>query len=1542
MSFPFVYQSLKLRIYTSFLVFLACCHLSSAQTIGRNPGHLQFEHFGIMDGFPAILPLQIMQDKQGFLWIGSYEGLIRFDGYDFKLFQPYQDNLSKNLISGPEEDKDGNIICGNLGRLLKFNVRLEVFEEIDIRIEGEKENPRFRNYCLDDHQNLWVATLRNGIRIFPASPDYAKVLTLDGFVAKAELVEFLQSLDSLQNDAVVIHEVGNQQLLIRNIEVTKPSRFLIYSLAELSTTKGWADFGWLENYAGDTLWLPELDNSFHAGGLYYNRLLIDTLWLQPGQYRLFYRTNKEHAFGDFLIAGPRNPHNWGIKMIDLPGKMGNEWLVKKLDQIKSIHRSKAWLTDGMVYSIVNDQKGNIYVGTRMGLDVFSKEGPGYYLKGFPYPYLNHYNFERNEKPSLSSIQVWKIYPGQGANVWLSGQNNLLDRGAPSLLERFDSQSRTFEKIDPRMSPELKIPNKGIRFRIGKVVEEQSGALWVAGGHKGLYHIPKWYLEDKSPESVKEEEFFYEFDPNTIGPLIHDFCLDRNRNIWITTNSHNIYKLKAKSQVSKFLEFSNNAALPGRNPKNIFVDSQERVWVVTSDHKGVYYCPKDSSYFQKVEFEESEDIRFVTAQCEDSAGNIWFGTMNGVVARYNLAERAMNYFKVAEEGYAQVHMQSSDGYLWVSDTQSNLYQMDLSTQKLMEIKSRGGNSIINGWDGLSFFYPSDSSMIWTGYTAGGLGRLLRKTTLERDTFVFEEFLEGYRTKSIVQDTGGRIWVGTNINGLLLFDPEEGIKRQFTVSNGLANNNVHALYIDGLNRLWIKTLSGIQIMMLNDYSIHNYSYVRNLIASTRLAGTFQSDSGLLYVCSEQGVQVFSLDEVIADSTAPQVVLRDLMIDNKLIEPGPGSILSNAIGYSKRIKLHYYQNDVAVRYAGIHYEDPKEHTYAYRLKGQDDEWLEVGKERVARFSKLSPGKYTFEVNAANPDGVWSKEPATLLIHILPPWYWNDLSKVLYLILGIGMIFLAYQFQLNRRLAEAEAYRLAELDRVKSRVYTNITHEFRTPLTIILGMVEQIQDSSKQWLKQGLPMIQRNALRVLHLVNQMLNLAKAESNSLQVVYQQGDIMNLLAFICQSFEGLAKNKGIKLQFQPHQESLRMDFDEEKVAQIVTNLLDNAIKYIGEGKDIKVQTVEIPNRGLPQLLITVVDDGIGISEEQLPSIFERFKQVDDTSTRREVGTGIGLALARELVKLLGGEIAVESVLGKGCTFQVQLPINRHAQLRQGKDLDHLKTYILPTLQEPPVSTESSSETLTSIQDHPLLLLVEDNADVVTYLKSCIPNGQYDIQVATNGRQGIEMALALVPDIIISDVMMPEADGFELLQSLKNDERTSHIPIIMLTAKVDIDSRIAGLSYGADVYLAKPFNKQELQIRLEKLLELRELLRKRYAGLNPSESRSATKLVKEDAFIIKLRGVIEDHYRDEEFGVEALCKRMRVSRTQLHRKLKALTGHPTTYIIRTFRLEKAKELLENSDVNVSQAAYACGFSSPSHFSQVFTAHFGKPPKSYRRM
>jgi signal transduction histidine kinase/CheY-like chemotaxis protein len=542
-----------------------------------------------------------------------------------------------------------------------------------------------------------------------------------------------------------------------------------------------------------------------------------------------------------------------------------------------------------------------------------------------------------------------------------------------------------------------------------------------------------------------------------------------------------------------------------------------------------------------------------------------------------------------------------------------------------------------------------------------------------------------------------------------------------------------------------------------------------------------------------------------------------------------------------------------------------------------------------------------------------------------------------GFALIFVLNFISQRVKLEQQEAIRLKELDEAKTKYYTYITHEFRTPLTVITGMTDLMRKDPEKWLADGCLKIDRNAGLLLNLVNQMLDLAKLEAGAMPVRMTRSDITLYIRYIVELFQSVADSKRITLNYTPASQAIVIDYDAEKLMQIVSNLISNSLKFTQPLGHVEVST-SLTGDGRFELRVS--DSGTGISEDFLPYIFDRFSREQTSITNSNPGSGLGLALTKELVKLLNGTITAESVVSEGTEITVTLPVTDKAPLQEVPGLLDLKSRISLFFMHHEKNQNRQAEQVQKSAEKHILLIVEDNDDVISYLVSLF-TGEYEVIVATNGEEGVSKAVENIPDIILSDIMMPVMDGIQMLDIVKNDLRTSHIPVVILTAKADVASRLDGLARGADAYIAKPFDMNELKVQLRSLIEQRTKLQKRYAKVGQPILSDDMDFHFEDAFMQKTMALMMANLSNESFDIQKLCHEMTMSRTQLYRKFRSLTDKSPNDYFRSLRLHKAKDLLAGTKITVAEAAYKSGFKNVSHFSRVFTEEFGIKPREIHK-
>ncbi|MBK6931793.1 MAG: response regulator [Saprospirales bacterium] len=807
--------------------------------------------------------------------------------------------------------------------------------------------------------------------------------------------------------------------------------------------------------------------------------------------------------------------------------------------------------------------------------------------------------------------------------------------------------------------------------------------------------------------------------------------------------------------------------------------------------------------------------------------------------------------------------------------------------------------------------------------------------QRDTF-FRFYPFGLEAKAFVScfatDPAGRIWVYGHEQPLGVADPEHfrsGVQWPPALQQRGALTKSYELLFDQRGRLWLAAANELERwdmagktsrIIPGKYGIHGPINTLALLPSGEIA-----------LGHGRSVSVFHPDRLVRNPEIPRPYLTAFKVFQQDLK------LGKELAYVRDIYLKHWQNYISIEFSAIGFSLPEEQRFEYQLTGIDPGWVDPGERRYVSYTNLNSGDYVFHLRVFNNEGLGMELPLRVHIHIATPWWRTWWAVLLYLAALAFGLFRLYRFQLNRKLAEAENRRLRELDAVKTRLYTNITHEFRTPLTVISGMAGQIKAQPERWLAEGPDIIRRNSESLLRLVNHMLELRKLEAGMLPVRLEQGDIVAYVKYLLESFHSYAASKNIELSVKCQWEHFQMDYDREKILTIVSNLLSNAVKFTPAGGAVGLR-LDAPPAAAPEapsyIELSVRDTGIGIPPEALPLIFDRFHQVDAAYEETGGGgSGIGLALARELTQLLGGNIRVDSVYGQGTVFTVTLPVTRQAPPAPPWPVAAEQMLTFP---EPVASEKPARE---SGQRRPLIQLVEDNADVVRYLRACLEPA-YRLIAAPDGRSGLEQAFAEIPDLIVSDVMMPGMDGFELCRHLKTDERTDHIPVILLTARADMESRLQGLQRGADAYLAKPFNQAELLLQIRNLLDNRRTLQAHFRALAAQPAPAAGPELEENAFVLKLRALVEAHLDDSHFDVDRLCRELGMSKSNLHRKLTALTGRSANQFIRHIRLAKASALLRNPERTIAAVAFDCGFNDPVYFARVFRQEFGAAPSEWR--
>ncbi|MGH1366457.1 MAG: two-component regulator propeller domain-containing protein [Calditrichia bacterium] len=1149
----------------------------------------------------------------------------------------------------------------------------------------------------------------------------------------------------------------------------------------------------------------------------------------------------------------------------------------------------------------------------------------------------------------SNGDVQYLFKDKQGIKWLSASG--------TLLQRFEWDRNSNARLTQIFSGESSMSPTAI-------LREEDGLLWLGTSESGiLTHNP---LSGK-----KQWHRSHSINPNSIpGNRIEDIFRDRDGNIWIATMNG--------------LAFQSNWQKPFRHYKyspedphsisdglvtGVHEASDGKVWISTL-YKGIAFFDIHENSFTRL-FEEQRGF-WALGITADSYNNVWIaGNPATGLIRYRISDGDLKQFEHQAEDKSSLGgnaiskiLEDSKRRIWIATNGGGLNLYDKQTETFRRFYHDKQNERSLGSNQITALVEQADSLLWIG-TDKGLNSLdLTHFTIKR----YSPDEESGSRKNIIHDLAlqsgnGNILTATPV-GVMRYDMADQNYRPLSAE---LNQSAYGILEDADGNLWVQQYTSLARFDSQSREVRIYDRDDDWIQS----GAFESgwrqalqrlSNGEMIFGGVKGITRFHPSEVRDNLSPPPVHITGFRLFYEPVtlrnNPTRGKdrkkrILQSSVITTQNMTLSHFQNTFSFDFSALDYSRRDAIQYAYMLEGFHGGWIYSGNENTATFTNLSPGEYVFRVKGSNSDGVWNELGDSMKILILTPWWKTGWAYTLWLLLGLAAAYLLWRtltqrLILNNRLAmqSFEAEKLKELDSLKSRFFANISHEFRTPLTLILGPIDSlISNQEDSASREQLSIMKRNAFRLQQLINQLLDLSRIESQKMTLQIQPGDLVRFLSGLIMSFASFAEQKKIQLIVDiPTSVEKECYFDPDKLEKIISNLLSNAFKFTPELGTITVRGAfeqKSSNNTVFQLVVS--DSGIGIAPEELEVIFERFQQVDSSSKRAYEGSGIGLALVKEMVELHGGHISVKSAPGDGATFRVNLPVSREAFPEDAIVASPAATEPLHLQQDVNLlkpANEPIAQTITDKSSMPLILLVDDHLDVRTFIRRQL-EADYRLIEASNGLNALEKSFNAVPDLIISDVMMPEMDGYELCEKLKTDERTSHIPVILLTARAGEEDKLTGLETGADDYLTKPFNSQELLTRVRNLIASREKLREHFLQDWLKRGEQLPVSSTEAEFLKKLRSTLDAHLTDEHLGVDKLANLLGLGKRQLQRKISALTNETASSLIRIARLEKAKHLLENNAGSVSEVAYDVGFSHLSYFARCFRERFGVSPSDVRK-
>jgi signal transduction histidine kinase/DNA-binding response OmpR family regulator/ligand-binding sensor domain-containing protein len=1150
-------------------------------------------------------------------------------------------------------------------------------------------------------------------------------------------------------------------------------------------------------------------------------------------------------------------------------------------------------------------------------------------------------FRRPEKIISDSLALYKsnvleIFKGEDYS-WIWTEEELVKVNLSfKILQRleFKTALQQFDIAKSQTGPAIR-----------SIVQGKDGVFWIASQGLGLirYNPSDGQLENFRSDLKKEGSL--------PSDLLFNVMLDRDQNLWMTTVNKGIVKLKKPD-----IHFYN--FLPGTSTTGIvtyrFLGKDHLV--VATNGQGLWTGVIDLQdlgglKLAKVPLSHASGFENITELALGS-NKIWIGSLNAGIMMLPIDENTA----AIESNKAKLFQHiNNDGNTIAGNFIGGLYE-DEQGNLLAGSMGNGMNVINNkkkyGTPGSVTQYHhsiTDPNSIYSD-------DLLDIAKLENETMLIAtnqglDLFDNGKFKNIFK---GIVSASVNgPNGLLFIGTNTGLyESQFTSGNFqfnkvplLGHPFITDMQQDKSGGLWISSFSGLYYFNKENQLALKFTKEDGLPSSRTVtaAGSAQTPDGIMIFSNAEGLTLFDPASFRLNPLKPKPIITQLKLNNKVVSSSNYDSLSSEfviphnIATLKELEIPHTQNILTLEFSAMDFTSPEKNVYQYKLEGFENDWVQTNAtNRTATYTNLDAGSYTFKVKASNSDGIWNNNETTLKINVLPPPWKTWWAYTTYFTVIIGLMFLTRRSIVQRerlmatlKLERVELEKVQEIDKVKTNFFTNISHEFRTPLTLIQGPVQDLLDQFKKnsEAKSKLNLIQQNSERLLRLVNQMLELAKLESGGLKKELTEGDLISFLRAISNSFSSISFQKHISLVQQFPEQVIEAFFDKDKLEKIMSNLISNAIKFTPEhGAIILNAEVDIGH-----LILRVTDTGKGVPKEQLDKIFGRFYQVSEDG-KQNVGSGIGLALSKELTEFLGGTLVVESALGQGSKFTLSLPI----QLIHRTDIQVVKTIDAKEQESIPSSNGHEPELIK--YEKPLLLVVEDHTDLRKFIISCLGN-DYEYLEASNGQEGLKLALDQVPALILSDVMMPEMDGIEMCNKIKRDNRTNHIPVILLTAKASDESKLSGLEIGADDYLIKPFDKHELVFKIKNQIATRTKMQERIRREFLSNTSTVKAVSADEKFLELVKKIIEARLTDEQLGVEAVAEEVGLSRSQLYRKITALTGLSMNVFIRKLRLQKAHQLLAQNWGPVSQVAYEVGFSNLSYFSKCFKEEFGKLPSEF---
>lgn len=1441
-----------------------------------------FQHFSVQNGLSQNTVMAIMQDRKGFMWFGTWDGLNKFDGYEFTIYKSRpgdMSNISTNRIDMIHEDKAGFLWIQTYdGKFHRFNPKTEQFYSFPITSNryayGVERQKRFFESSTGD---IWFATDNLGAIRAITNPENDKV----------QIVEYSTYSDiKIQSNTVYFILEDSQ----KNIWLGTQK-----GLHCINTTTNQ-----LKNHQSDD---GTLSSSFHSG-------------LEIGKYLLFGDNNgnvwlydkTESSFDRFNLAPP-------TIITDIKA-MCNHIVIITTDQsgffVFNLENKEIKNFNKYNHPAIQTNRFKSVTVDSYQVAWLEAEADGVMRYRLSDHSVKHFKPKTDAVSRVSVLPNYLVFEDVNKKLWVNPQG-----GGFSLYDRENDQLQYFFN-------EPGNPNYRFSNIIHAAYSDRNGNLWMCTYNKGLEKISFFTSKfDIEPVNValktitsNEIRALYQLSNSNIIAATKDGAIR-----FLNSELEEIGMLNSEGKVNKTNKLNDLAY-------SILEDKNQNIWIGTKGTGLIQLIPKN----QNVQKPEYQLIRYknnpsdnnslsnnnIYSIIEDNEGRIIVGTFGGginVVVNEHGVTRFVNFrnkltsYPITSCAKVRHLLQDHQNTLWIATT-NGLLQVEHFLKPNMQFfyhekKANNKNSLSN--NDVHYLLQSADNNLWIGTFGGGLNRLVSKAT-ETQGAVFENFstLNGLFSDivlSMKEDKEQILWL-TSENSITRFDRKN------------RNFQHHEIFHD-----------------INDGHFSE-------------AASLSCKNGQIMFGSNKGIIRFTPSNIQQRKDAPPLVLTRFQLFNQDVPiGGKNSPLKYSIGYTQEIKLTHQQSVFSIEYATLEFSHTEKINYAFKLENFETDWNYVRNQRKATYTNLPKGTYYFKVRSTNSEGVWVDNEVTLKIVILPSFWETIYAQILYVILFLLILYAVYYLTRSFARLKHDIEVEQKVSDIKLRFFTNISHELRTPLTLITGPLENIVKNERisDAVREQLSVVQSNAERMLRMINQILDFRKIQNKKMRLKIQLTRIDTLVENICKHFSKEAQAKQIDFVIRNHAREAMLWIDRDKTDMILFNLLSNAFKFTPEGKKIEVRIIKFNEH----VQISVIDEGVGIPKEKRNVLFERFASAHEIQNlSRKPGSGIGLNLVKELVDLHKGTIEVESEPGKGTKFILLLKLGKE---HFGDDVDFMieddmRTQIIDesTIINPATNESITVDIHSQKKDWPLVLIVEDNEEMNQFLQTILQK-KCRIETARDGQEGLQKALELIPDLIVSDLMMPVMDGLQLVEQIKNHRYTNHIPILLLTAKSAIESRLEAMKFGADDYITKPFSPLLLEARIDNIIEqrkkLQEIFRKRILDLEPQQVDMVSQ---DEVFIAKLLHFMDKNIDNCDLTVEEMVAEMAMGRTVFFNKLKNLTGLAPIEFIRELRVKRAAQLLKSGDFNVSQITYMVGMNDARYFSKCFKKAYGVTPSEYKKM